>query len=146
VVGHPGALQRGRAVPVDRGARDAVEAQHDPGHPGDVEPLLAAGQPAADDQILYLGRIQLRYLGQHCRHDLGEQVVGPDGGQRSLERPADGRAGGRDDDGFWHIDASWYLRVSYFTVTGTNFIQETPVGGTFGRHPDYEGQEGEVRR
>src|ERR1700685_4060331 len=43
VVGHPGGLQRGRAVAVDGGTWHGVEAEQHGGHPGDVEPLLATG-------------------------------------------------------------------------------------------------------
>jgi hypothetical protein len=78
VVGHPGGLQRGRAVAVDGGARHGVEPEEDGGHPGDVEPLLASGQPAADDKIFDRGGIKCRNLRQRRRHHLRQQIVGPD--------------------------------------------------------------------
>src|SRR5690606_40019313 len=43
VEGHPGGLQRRRAVPGHGRTRDVVQSQHDRDHPGHVEPLLASG-------------------------------------------------------------------------------------------------------
>ena len=102
VQGHPGGLQRGGAVPGDGGAGQPVVAEQHRDHPGHVEPLLAAGQPAAEHQIVDLGRIELWHLGQRGPHQLHGQVIGPDRGERPLERATDRGSGGGDDHGFGH--------------------------------------------
>jgi hypothetical protein len=88
----------------DRGSRQVIVAEQDRDHARHVVALLAAGQPAAEDQVAELGRVQLRHLGQRRGDHLSDQVVGTDAGQRALERTADRRARGGDDDGLRHDD------------------------------------------
>src|SRR5436305_1194972 len=64
VEGHPGGLQRRGAVPVHGSARNMVMAEQYGDHARHVEALLAAGQPAAEDQVADVGRVELRHLGQ----------------------------------------------------------------------------------
>src|SRR4029077_6851817 len=75
---------------------------HDRDHPRHVEALLAAGEAAAQHEVADVGRVELGHLGQGGGDHLAGQVVGPDGGEGTLERPADWRAGGGDDDGLGH--------------------------------------------
>jgi hypothetical protein len=70
--------------------------------PGHVEALLAAGQPAAQDQVADVSGIELRHLGQGRRHHLRSQVVRADAGERALERSANRRPRGSDDHCFGH--------------------------------------------
>jgi hypothetical protein len=69
---------------------------------GHVVALLAAGQPAAEDQVVNRGRVELRDLGQRGRDHLHGQIIGADAGQRSLERAPDRGTCGGDNDGLWH--------------------------------------------
>jgi hypothetical protein len=55
----------------------------------DVEPLLTAGQTATKNQVIDIGRIQLRDLVEGCPHHLGGQVVGAHADQRPLNRTPD---------------------------------------------------------
>jgi fermentation-respiration switch protein FrsA (DUF1100 family) len=71
-------------------------------HAGHVEALLAAGQPAAQREVVDLGGVELGHLGQRGPDHLHREVVGPDGGERALERAADGRTCRGDDDCFRH--------------------------------------------
>ena len=64
VEGHPGGLQRRRAVPVDGRAGQVIVAEQHRHHARHVEALLAAGQPAAEDQVAHVGGIELRHLRQ----------------------------------------------------------------------------------
>jgi len=58
-------------------------------HAGEIEALLATGKPAAKQEILDVRRVELGHLGQRRSDHLAGQVIGTDGGERSLERPAD---------------------------------------------------------
>ena len=86
---HPGGLQAGRAVAGDRRAGQVIETEHDRDHPRHVVTLLAAGQAAAEHEVGDVGWVKLRDLGQGSGHHLPGQVVGPDGGEGSLERSPD---------------------------------------------------------
>ena len=99
---HPGRLQRRRAVPGHRRAGQVIVSEQHRDHAGHVEALLAAGQPAAQHEVLDVARIQLRYLGQGRSHQLRSQVIRADAGQRALERPANRRPRGGDDHCFGH--------------------------------------------
>jgi hypothetical protein len=79
-----------------------VVAEQRGDHAAHVEALLAAGQAAAEVQIVDGGRVELRNLVQRGPHDGGGEVVGAQVAQRPLERAADGGAGGGDDDSFRH--------------------------------------------
>jgi hypothetical protein len=79
-----------------------VHAEQHRDHAGHVESLLAPWQAAAEHQVVDRGRVQLRDLRERRGYHLHRDVVWPDRGQRSLERPADRRAGGCDDDCLWH--------------------------------------------
>src|SRR5262249_55954078 len=91
VEGHPGRLQRRGAVPVDGRAGQVVVAQQYRYHARHVEALLAAGQPAAEDQVAHVGGIELRHLRQRRAHHLHGQVVRADARERALARTADRR-------------------------------------------------------
>ena len=95
--------QAGCALPVHRHARDRHrQACPQCGTPPEVIGLRALLQRRAHDAILDLRRIDSRPL-----HRMGDCVRGQCGGRRVVERPAiglaDGRAGGRDDDGVAHV-------------------------------------------
>jgi len=47
-------------------------------HPAKVEALLTTGQPAAEHQVVDVGRVELRHLVQRRPHHLRRQVVRPD--------------------------------------------------------------------
>jgi hypothetical protein len=68
-------LQRRRAVPVHR-RTGSVEARQDTDDAAKIETLLAARQAAAADQVLDVGRGDLRHLLEHPIDHLGAQVVG----------------------------------------------------------------------
>ena len=99
---HAGGLQRGGAVAGDRGAGQVVHAEQDRDDAAHVEALLAAGQAAAEHQVVDVARVERGHLVQRGAHDRGGQVVGAQVLERPLERAADGGAGGGDDDGFGH--------------------------------------------
>jgi hypothetical protein len=71
-------------------------------HAGQVEPLLATGQAAAEHQVADVGGIELRHLGQRRGHDLRGQVVRADTGEGALAGPANRRPCGGDDHCFGH--------------------------------------------
>jgi hypothetical protein len=106
VEGHPGGLQGRRAVPVDGGAGQVIVSEQYRDHASHVESLLAAGQPAAEDQIAHVSGIELRHFRQRRRHDLRGQVVRADARKRAFARPANGRPRGGDDHCFGHGPAS----------------------------------------
>ena len=93
VEGHPDGLQRRRTVPVDGGARQEVVAELDGDDAGHVEALLAAGQAAAQDQVVDLVRVQRRHLVQRGAHHLRGEVVGPHADQRPFHGAPDRRTG-----------------------------------------------------
>jgi hypothetical protein len=99
---HADRLQRRGAVAVDRGAGHVLDAGEDRHHAGHVEALLAAGQAAAEHQVLDLGDRELGHLFEGLADDLGGEVVGADVDEAALEGTPDGAAGGGDDDGFRH--------------------------------------------
>ena len=99
---HPDRLQRGRAVAGDGGAGQLVVAEQHRDHPGHVEALLAAGQPAAEHEVVERGRVQLRDLVQGGLDDRGGQVVRAEAGHGALGGAADRGTGGGDDDGLGH--------------------------------------------
>ena len=79
-----------------------VHAEQDRDDAAHVVALLAAGQAAAEHQVVDVGGVERGHLVQRRPDDGGGEVVGTQVLQRPLERAADGRAGGRDDDGFGH--------------------------------------------
>jgi hypothetical protein len=85
-------LQRRRAVPVDGGAWQEVEAELDGDDPRQVESGFAAGLAAAQHQVVDLVRIQRGDLVEGGAHDLDGQVIGAHVDQRPLHRAADRRA------------------------------------------------------
>jgi hypothetical protein len=85
-------------------------------HACQVEPLLTAGQTAADYQIVDIGWVELRYLRQCRRYDLPRKVVWPDGRERSLERAADRGTSGCDDYCLRH---DWRLLADLEAVSPT---------------------------
>src|SRR5690606_1322060 len=100
---HAGRLQGGRAVAGDGAARQVVHA-HLHGHdPAEVVALLAAGQAAAEHQVVDVPRVQLGHLGEGGLDDRGGEVVRAYVLQGTLEGAADGGAGGGNDHGFGHL-------------------------------------------
>jgi hypothetical protein len=99
---HPGGLQRRRAVPVHRRARQEVVTQFDSDRAADVESGLATGLAATHHQVVDVARIQRRHLVQRCAHHLGGEVVRPHLDERTFGGAADGRTRGRNNDGFRH--------------------------------------------
>src|SRR5438132_297272 len=59
---------------------------------GDVEPLLALGKGAADDEVLEVAYRNAGALDQPADHRRGE-IVGPHPGERALAGEMEGRAG-----------------------------------------------------
>ena len=99
---HPRGLHRGGAVAGDRGAGDLVVPEqrgHDAAH---VVAGLAAGEAAAEDQVVDRRRVQLRDLVQRGLDDQRAQVVGTEVLERSLVRAADGGAGRGNDHCLGH--------------------------------------------
>jgi hypothetical protein len=99
---HPGRLQRRRAVARDGRPGDRLPSEqrrHDAPH---VEAVLTAGQPAAEVQVIDAVGRQRRDLRHRSGDDVGDEVVGSDVDERTLERARDRRARGRDDDGLRH--------------------------------------------
>jgi hypothetical protein len=86
VHGHPGRLQAGRAVAGDgrAGHLPAEQRGHDPGH---VEALLATGEPAAEQQVVDLRRVELR----HLRHRGRTIVAVRSSGRSSVMAPLKAR-------------------------------------------------------
>src|SRR5450756_572638 len=76
----------------------------------------SAREMPRSDEVVDRGGVEPRHLRERGRHDLRQQFIWPDRGQRPLERPADRGAGGRDDDCLWH---DWRLLVSRVTHTLT---------------------------
>jgi hypothetical protein len=99
---HPRRLQRAGAVAGQRGSGHVVQAEQRRDHPGHVEALLAAGESAAEQDVVDRVRLERRDLVQRRLDDRRGEVVGPHVLERPLERPADRRPRGRDDDGFDH--------------------------------------------
>ena len=65
-------------------------------------PRLAAGQAAAEVEVVDRVRVEAGHLVQRGLHDQGGQVVGPEVLERPLVGAADGGAGGGDDDCLGH--------------------------------------------
>ena len=59
---HPGGLHARGAVAGERRAGQVVVAEQDGDHPGHVEALLAAGQAAAEHQVVDVGGVELGHL------------------------------------------------------------------------------------
>ena len=97
VGGHADGLERRRAVAVDGDAR-CVEPGEQRGDAGQVEPRLARRLGAAPDDVLDLGGIERRDLGEQRLDDAGPEVVGTAVDERALQGPADRGPGGGDDD------------------------------------------------
>jgi hypothetical protein len=102
VQGHPGGLHRRRAVAGDRGARHRVEPEQHRHHPGQVVALFAAGQAAAQHQVVDLGRVERGHLIEGRADHLDGQVVGTHVDERTLAGTADRRPGRRDDHCLGH--------------------------------------------
>ena len=79
-----------------------VELGEEAHHPAHVEARLAAGQAAAEDEVLDLAAVELGDLVEHPRDHRRGEVVGPQVDERALQGAADGRPAGGDDDGFGH--------------------------------------------
>ncbi len=75
--GHPGGLQGRGAVAGDGQPRQLVLTQQDRHDPAHVETLLAAGQAAAQHEVVDISRVQLGNLVQCGLDDGGGEVVGP---------------------------------------------------------------------
>ena len=103
VRGHARGLHRRRAVPRDRRARQGVHPELDGDDAGEVVALLAAGQAAAEQEVLDLGRVEGGDGVERGAHHLRGEVVGAHPGQRALAGAADRRADGGHDDGL----AAW---------------------------------------
>ena len=67
-----------RAVAGQGGAGQVVHAEEDGDHAGHVETLFAAGEPAAEHQVLDVRRFELRDLRQRRTDHLDREVVGPE--------------------------------------------------------------------
>ena len=120
VGGHADRLQARRAVPVDGHARHVLEPGQHGDDPANVEARLASRLPGPHDEVLDSSWWQLRHLVEEGRDDLGREIVGADRHERALRGPADGAAGGGDDDGFWHGDSPSVneTRAAYRRQTG----------------------------
>src|SRR5262249_43481625 len=95
-------LEAACALAVDRDAGDARgEAGRDRRLTGDVTAGRTARHGRTEEHVIDLGRIELGALKGGLddvrTHRSAVRVV-----ERTLERPADGGARGRDDDGFGH--------------------------------------------
>ena len=100
--GHVHRLHRGATVTVDRGGGDAQRQTGEKADgAGDVQPLLAFGKGAADDQILEVGRGDAGAANQFADHGGGE-IVGPGAGQAALTGRSERRADIARDDGVLH--------------------------------------------
>ncbi len=111
---HPGGLHARGAEPVHGGAGQMVQPGQDGDDPGQVHPLLAPRLGTAEVEVLDLGRVEVRHLGQHGLDGGDGEVVRPDLLQRALEGAPDRSAGRRDDDRFWH---GWSLSAGGFCPT-----------------------------
>ena len=100
-----------------------VHAEQDADDAAHVVALLAAGQAAAEHQVVDVGRVERGHLVQGGADDGGGQVVGAEVLERPLERAADGGAGGRDDDGFGHGSST--MRRVRRAVGGRRVASET---------------------
>ena len=81
---HVDRLHRRAAEAVDRRGGDALrQAGEKADQAGDVQPLLALGEGAADDQVLDRLRVDAGALDQRGDH-LRRQIVGPDAGEAPL--------------------------------------------------------------
>jgi len=69
---------------------------------GEVHALLALGEGAAQDDIVHERGIEAPGALEKSAHDGGGHVVGPYGGQATLEGLADGGSSCGDEDGFVH--------------------------------------------
>jgi hypothetical protein len=74
------------------------------GQAGDVHPLGALRDGAADDDVLDLGRVQALGPAQRLGDGGRGHVVGAGRAQGAPRRASDGGAGPGDDDGFLHGD------------------------------------------
>ena len=99
VEGHPRGLHAGGAEPVDRGRGDVVQTELDGDPPGHVAAVLVPRLGAAEVDVVQGVRVEPRESAQRRLDHPGGQVVGPDAGQRALDRPTDRRPAGGDDDG-----------------------------------------------
>jgi hypothetical protein len=102
VEGHPGRLEGGGAVPVDRGPGQVVVAELHGDGAADVEARLTRGLAAAHHQVVDVVDVQAGDLVQGGLHGEGRQVVRSGADERALEGPTDRGTGGRDDDGLGH--------------------------------------------
>ena len=82
--------------------RDVVHPVDDVDDAAHVEAALAARQAAAEVEVVDRRAVELGHLVERGAHDRRREVVGPQVLERALARPADGRAGGGDDDGLGH--------------------------------------------
>ncbi len=96
-------LQAGRAETVDghRGGFDGKSGAKS-GDARDVHALLAFGHGAAEDHVVDFLGVESGHAGERFLDGQRGKIVGPRGAQRALVGPADGRADGRNDDGFRH--------------------------------------------
>ena len=85
-----------------RGARDVVHAVEHVDDPGHVVAALAAGQAAAEVEVVDRVRVEARHLVQRGLDDQRRQVVGAEVLERPLVGAADGGAGGGNDDCLGH--------------------------------------------
>ena len=93
----------------DEQKRFTVSAGHRHRQPGadrrdarDVVPLRALGEAAAEDDVLDLGRIELRHFPQHVGDAVCGQVVGPGQVERTAKRLRQRRPRTGDDNGLAH--------------------------------------------
>lgn len=80
-------------------------------HAGDVVACFAGRLGVAEHEVLDQGGVEVGHLGQDGLDHLHGHVVWSQGAQGSLERPADGAAGGGGDDSFRHGSSSVPIRV-----------------------------------
>ena len=92
-------LHRGAAEAVDGGAghRERQRAGQHSDEARDVEPLLALGKRAADDEVLHVVGVESGAF-DHTSHDLGGEVVGAELHERALAREGERRAAVGGDD------------------------------------------------
>ena len=92
---HPSGLQRRGAIAGDRRSGQVVVAEGDGDDAGQVEALLAAGQAAAEEQVVDLVRVEGGHLVERGPDDLGGEVVRTQVDERAFGGSADRGAGGR---------------------------------------------------
>ena len=102
VEGHPRRLHRRGAVAGDRRGRHVVHVVEDVDDPGHVEAALAAGQAAAEVDVVDRVPVESGHLVEGGAHDGGGEVVGTQVLQGALAGAADGGTGSGDDDGLRH--------------------------------------------